>query len=312
MAETPPAKQAMEPSIAFFKSPTKRGKIISIAGEAGVGKTYFANFVNNPDTTVFIDTEAVNTTIETLDRIGQPKYWKAENWQQLLNYVESFLDMMRTYGQTGTLVIDTGSILTSWITEYWEAKKNKDRLNPYDYGEVWSDIRSLLKKVSVDNGHDMVFTLSLKPNYSKNVTSQDAEGRERIVKYGSQDGTYRPNEWGELLYHCFYAFQMERGIIDPKTGNRQFTSKVFCRVRKTRIINEGFKPYIVPPYTAQNLEAQLSKKYSGGIGRIIAELYNLKDDKDFMRECDDFYKDNPNWLLATGRSVQEKIETMKL
>lgn len=287
----------------FFHPPVQRGKLVTITGEAGVGKTHMSNFFFNPDTTCFIDTEPINTTIETLDKLNQMKVWKATDLFTLNSAVDSFLTLMKNAGLIGTLVVDSGSVVKAWITDDLERQKGR-KLAPFEHEPVKFAMRDWIKKIVVDGGHNLIMTQYLKANYTPNVVENN-----RITQYGTKDGTFGPVEWEEMPYHASFAFQLERGIFDPATNKRLLDYKVFVRVRKTRSINENFKPYIIPPLTHESCLRQLSTPYMGGIPHVMAELYRVTDDTKLKRDLEKMYKGSDEWARLAGLPVEAKLPT---
>jgi hypothetical protein len=272
------ATPSIAPLIPFYKFPKVKGKLVTFAGLTGTGKSFAANFWSgSPETTYFIDTEPVHTTIETLEGMGQEKVWKAFCWDDIKKLTSEFLRIRKD--QQSTLVIDSGSVLVQWIKDKLSHEKGDKAITPWEHEDVWDEIRGLLKDVIYKNGHNLVITLLLRPNYSPE--KRDTEGK--LQKYGQRDGTYSPYEWKDLAFHCHYAFQLERGVYLPKSSKVLFPDKIFCRVRKTRFANEGFKKFLVPfcypidgkelfCYTEEAADTQLRSRFTGTFFDILREL----------------------------------------
>lgn len=278
----------------FVSMSKQRGRLVSIAGETGVGKTYTANFFNDPALTFFLDTEPVNTTTETLAKLGQEKVWKIVDWNDLCDKVDIFLAVMDKVGRKGTLVVDSSSPIKNMIKAKFEQSKG-NKLAPFEFAQVNNAFREFLSKVTVDHGHDLIMTAYLKPDYSQNEVN--AEGR--ITKYGQKTGSYSVEEWDELPYYCYYAFQIERGLTTAD-GTKAFPYMTFAKVRKTRATAESFKPLVVKPWTSESFAKQLSEQFAGGPLHVLAEIYKTTTDERFKAEAQALYGKRPEWVKLVG------------
>ena len=247
----------------------------------------------------------MNTTIETLDKLGQRKVWKAESWSTLNEVIDKFINFMKAIGKRGTLVLDSGSVVKPWWVDMKEKAKGDKSLAPFEHEPFKMEFRNILKKIVVENGHNCIMTLYLKANYTPNLV----EGN-KIVSYGAKDGTYSPQEWEELLYHCNIAMQLERGFVD--NGKRYFEYKVFNKIRKTRGLHEEYKPYLVPPFTIDNVLRQLSAPYYNPVSHILAEIYKITDDPRLKKDLNKMYEGKEEWAKLTGQTILPPVDPKKV
>lgn len=244
------------------------GQLVTIGGLTGMGKTYWANYWNDPDLTFFIDTHGTFSTIETLHRLGQNKVWRATEWGLVLEYTKRFLKFMKKSGKKGTLVLDSGSEMVTMAQNYVMARDGLKGVMNEKWGRVWKVIMEFLGMV-VEAGHDLILTLQLKRTYDEKLDAND----NRVLIW---NGEWEAKQWKDLPYQVTISIQLESGIYIADRKKEFLPEYGFAKLVKSRYVRKSkTKPYIVGPVSKASVMPQVQTEYNGNYRDIVYESYLL-------------------------------------
>lgn len=223
-----------------------------IRGQSGFGKTFLSNVINGKDRTYFADTHATNSTVETLQLIGNKNFKKTPTWDDVVVFTNSII---KHKDPPGTIVLDTGSYMNNMGMMKYKADHGTQ---PYKYTwqHVWKYFRDWMASV-INAGFDLVITVQM---------TQKRDGEGTII-----EGSWKPHEWKSLLYETTATIELVKGL---EIGEKIYLEDYkFIKIIKTRFMDVGhMKPYIVGEPTKENILSQLKEKWEGDDLSLLREF----------------------------------------